>query len=103
MCTYLSLFLASNIVFSVSAMLFSSSHILLDPTHDEESLCSGQVSVIVLPQMDAGQPDCKLVGGLTKSGQPSLPSQKLIELTQQAQKRAKVLTELLHTALGKKT
>ena len=59
--------------------------------------------MIVLPHMNDGQPDCKLLGGLVKSGQPSLPSEQLIELTQLAQKRAKVLLELLYTALGKKT
>ena len=72
----------------------------MDPTHEEESLCSGHVSVVILSRVNAGQPDCTLLGGVMKSGPPSLPSQKLIELTQQAQKRAKVLTELLHTASG---
>ena len=80
-----------------------SSHVLLDPTHDEETLCSGQVSVVVLPQMNVGQPDCEQLGGVTKTGRPSLPAQKLIELTQQAQRRAKVLTKLLNTALEKKS
>ena len=62
--------------------------------------CVQDMSVIVLPRMNAGQPDCKLLGGLTKSGRPSLSPERLIEVTQ---KRARVPLELLYTALGKKT
>ena len=79
------------------------SHVLADPTNEEEELSSGQVSVILLSHLKTGRPDCTLVGGLTKSGPPSLPSQRLIELTQHAQKRAKVLANLLLAAAGDKT
>ena len=79
------------------------SHVLLDPTGEEQALCSGQVSVIVLAQMKTDQPQCELLGGLTKTGQPSLSSQQLVDFTLQAQKRGKLLLKLLHTALGKKS
>ena len=82
--------------------LLSPSHILLDPFHEEEELSSGHVSVVVLSHLKMGQPDCKLIGGLTKSGPPSLPSQKLIELVHRAQKRARLLADLLLTASGDK-
>lgn len=86
-----------------SSSLSSPSHILMDPTHEEENLSPGQVSVIVLSHFNTGQqPDCKLIGGLTKSGPPSLPSQKLMELTQRAQRRARVLANLLVTASSDK-
>ncbi|CAI8052779.1 Exosome complex component RRP43 [Geodia barretti] len=86
---------------AISYSLFES-HILLDPFHEEEELSSGHVSVVVLSHLKMGQPDCKLIGGLTKSGPPSLPSQKLIELVHRAQKRARLLADLLLTASGDK-
>lgn len=74
---------------------FLDKYVLLDPTAEEEALCSGSLSLTILS-------DGK-IAGMNKKGQPFLSTEEILRITAQCQGRAATLVELLKsvTSLNK--